>query len=104
MKKVSKKNSQSVGFWIWDSNYNQQIEATGVVKKGSNKIVVTLKESMKKSAYLKRPSSAMLMTTDTVSQNFCQERLLHLPMARPQPQNIRMDATISTTYLGSPQP
>lgn len=48
MKKVSKKNSQNVGFWIWDSNYNQQIEATGVVKKGSNKIVVTLKESMKK--------------------------------------------------------
>ncbi len=47
LEKVKEKNSLSVRFWIWDSNYNQ-IEATGVVKKGSNKIVVTLKKSMKK--------------------------------------------------------
>ena len=50
---------------------------------------------MKKSAYLNMPSSDKLDTTDTVSQNFFHFRLLHFPMANPQPKKSVIDALSS---------
>ena len=53
--------------------------------RGTDSPVRALKLSMKKSAYLKTPSSPRLMTTQTVSHSFFPRFDCARFMARPQP-------------------
>ena len=66
-------------------------------RRGVLRPVRALKFSTKKSAYLKRASSATLVITLAQSQIRFQSFVLALPMARPQPQNIRIEPTIKNT-------
>jgi hypothetical protein len=77
---------------------------SAIFKRGRESPVTALKLSIKKSAYLKKPRSAILEITERERNSFLKAFVFDLSIASPRKYPRRIETIIRNTYLGSPQP